>query len=79
MIRKAVIVYDDSRRPGRDIAGITGSKSFGQTIYKRRTLRDRVADAFMGIPGVAGFYDAGDKEIANFNDTAVIYTTQTSE
>lgn len=72
MIRKVAIVYDDSRRPGKDIAGITGNKSFGQTIYKRRTLRDRIADVFLGIPGVSGFYDVGDKEIADLEDTTVI-------
>ena len=72
MVRNVVVVYDDSRRPGKDIAGITGNKSFGQTIYKRRTLRDRIADVFNGIPGVSGFYDAGDKEISGLSDTAVI-------
>ncbi len=72
MVRNVAVVYDDSRRPGKDIAGITGNKSFGHTIYKRRTLRDRTRDIFLGIPGVSGFYDAGDKEIAGLNNTAVI-------
>ena len=72
MIRKTAIVYDDKRKPGKDIAAITGGKSFGQTIYKRRTLRDRMADLFADIPGVSGFYDAGDKEIAEVRDTSVI-------
>ena len=72
MVRNVAVVYDDSRRPGKDIAGITGNKSFGHTIYKRRTLRDRTRDVFLGIPGVSGFYDAGDKEIAGLSNTAVI-------
>ena len=72
MIRNVSIVYDDSRKPGRDIAAITGNKSFGQTIYKRQTLRERVAEAFLAIPGVAGFYDSNSNECANIKNTAVI-------
>ena len=64
MTRNVVIVYDDSRKPGKDIAAITGNKSFGRTIYKRQTLRERVEAAFREIPGVAGFFDAGSKELA---------------
>ena len=72
MTRNVVIVYDDSRKPAKDIAKITGNKSFGQTIYKRQTLRERVEAAFTGMPGVAGFFDAGSKELALIKDTPVI-------
>ena len=72
MTKNVVVVYDDSRKPGGDIAVITGNKSFGETIYKRRTLRDRVAAAFSEMPHVAGFFDAGSKEIAGIKDTPVI-------
>lgn len=72
MAGKVVIVYDDTRKPGREIAGITGNRSFGETIYKRRTLRERVADAFAGIPGVEGFYDLGDARTTLNKDTHVI-------
>ena len=72
MTRNVVIVYDDSRRPGKDIAGITGNKSFGQTIYKRRTLKERVAAVFNDIPGVTGFYETHSKELAEIKDTPVI-------
>ncbi len=72
MIRNVAVVYDDSRKPGRDIAGITGNKSFGQTIYKRQTLRERVADIFLNIPGVEGFYNAGSRELAGIKNAAVI-------
>ena len=72
MTRNVVIVYDDSRRPGKDIAGITGNKSFGQTIYKRHTLRERVEAAFREIPQVAGFFDAGSREIGLIKNTPVI-------
>ena len=72
MTRNVVIVYDDSRRPGKDIAGITGNKSFGQTIYKRHTLRERVEAAFREIPGVEGFFEAGSREIGLIKNTPVI-------
>ncbi len=72
MIRNVSIVYDDSRKPAKDIATITGNKSFGQTIYKRQTLRERVAEVFLAIPGVEGFYDADPKEISQIRDTSVI-------
>ncbi len=72
MARNVAVVYDDSRKPGREIAVITGNKSFGETIYKRRTLRDRVETSFLAIPQVTGFYDRGAKEIAFLNNTPVI-------
>ena len=72
MSRTVAVVYDDTRKPGKDIAGITGNKSFGETIYKRMTLRERIRDAFSGIEGVSGFYDAGSKEMMNLKNTPVI-------
>ena len=41
-MKKAVIIYDDTRIPDRMIRDITGNKSFGDTIYKRMSLRERV-------------------------------------
>ena len=29
MTRQVTVIYDDTRRPGREIAAITGNKSFG--------------------------------------------------
>jgi len=72
MSRTVAVVYDDTRKPGRDIAGITGKKSFGETIYKRMTLRERIKDAFLSMDGVSGFYDAGSKEMLSLKDTPVI-------
>ncbi len=69
---KVAVIYDDSRKPGRDIAGITGGKSFGRTIYKRKTLRDRVVDAFLAMDTVEAFYDAGSRELASLRNTPVI-------
>lgn len=72
MTRSVAIVYDDTRKPGKEIAGITGNKSFGETIYKRMTLKERVEAVFARIPGVSGFYSAGSKEMSALKDTHVI-------
>ncbi len=72
MSRSVSIVYDDTRKPGREIAVITGNKSFGQTIYKRQTLKDRIEDVFLSLPQVAGFFEAGSKEMSEINNTPVI-------
>ncbi len=42
-MKKTVILYDDSRIADRRIRNITGNKSFGNTIYKRISLRERTA------------------------------------
>ena len=41
-MKRIYVVYDDSKMPGREIRTITGDKSFGDTIFKRVTLRERV-------------------------------------
>ena len=66
------VVYDDTRRPGKEIAAITGGKSFGQTIYKRQTLMERTAEVFNGMDGVTAFVPAGSKEMMNLKNTHVI-------
>ncbi len=72
MNKTVAVVYDDTRKPGREISGITGNKSFGSTIYKRQTLKQRVRECFASIPGVSGFYEAGSKEISGLKNTHVI-------
>ena len=43
-MKKITVVYDDSVKPDREIRSITGDKSYGETIFKRVTLADRMAD-----------------------------------
>ena len=47
------IIYDDRLKPGSEIREITGEKSFGRVIYKRRSLREifssTAAEALEGI------------------------------
>lgn len=41
MLNRIYVVYDNSLKPCYDIENIIGDKSFGEIIYKRRTLKDR--------------------------------------
>lgn len=58
MTKQVLIVYDDTRIPNNKIKSITGGKSFGETIFKRQTLRDRMKEYFERIPEVCGFVDS---------------------
>ncbi len=48
-MKKITVVFDDRERPSDEIREITGEKSFGRVIFRRRSLKDRflseVADA----------------------------------
>ncbi|WP_236895912.1 hypothetical protein [Clostridium beijerinckii] len=41
MSNKIYVVYDNSLKPCYDVENIIGDKSFGEVIFKRRTLKDR--------------------------------------
>lgn len=41
-MKQIYVVYDDSKMPGKEIRTITGEKSFGETIFKRVTLQERM-------------------------------------
>lgn len=41
-MKQIYVIYDDSKMPGKEIRTITGDKSFGETIFKRVTLKDRM-------------------------------------
>lgn len=43
-MKKIVVIYDDSQKPNKEIATITGNKSYGETIFKRVTLKDRMKE-----------------------------------
>lgn len=46
-MKKIVVIYDDSQKPNREISMITGNKSYGETIFKRVTLRNRMKEAIL--------------------------------
>lgn len=41
-MKQIFVIYDDSKMPGKEIRTITGAKSYGETIFKRVTLKDRM-------------------------------------
>lgn len=41
-MKQIYVIYDDSKMPGKEIKTITGEKSYGETIFKRVTLKDRM-------------------------------------
>lgn len=45
MKRKIFIIYDDRTKPNQEIADINGGRSFGDTIYKRRTFYEIMCEA----------------------------------
>ena len=59
-MRKVLFIYDDSIKPNQDIKSITGKKSFGNTIFKRMSLKDRVKQRVCQIEFVDKFFDADD-------------------
>lgn len=52
-MKQIYVVYDDSKMPGKEIRTITGDKSFGETIFKRVTLKDRMFAEIEKIKQVA--------------------------
>ena len=61
-MRKVLIIYDDSRKPGQEISQITGRKSFGNIIFKRLSLRQRTGDRLAGLKHVEAFIASSDTE-----------------
>lgn len=43
-MKKVIVIYDDSFMPNKEIRTITGDKTYGETIFKRVTLKDRMKD-----------------------------------
>lgn len=46
-MKKIVVIYDDSRKPNKEISTITGNKTYGNTIFKRVTLCARMKEAIL--------------------------------
>ncbi len=57
-MKKVLVVYDDSRKPGQEISAVTGGKSYGSTIYKRQSLKERMRRALSTQDCVCGFVTA---------------------
>ncbi len=57
-MKKVIVIYDDSRKPDREIRVITGHKSFGDTIFKRQSLRQRSGTMFLKYEIVKTFIES---------------------
>ena len=57
-MKKVTVIYDDSRKPDREIRVITGHKSFGDTIFKRQSLRQRSRNMFIEYEIVNAFMES---------------------
>ena len=60
MANNVIVVYDDSRRPNKNIRSITGGKSYGETIFKRITLKERMNSYFKSMEAVSSFIEKKD-------------------
>lgn len=61
MLKKVVFVYEDSEKPNQKIREITGNKSFGETILKRKTLKSRVLEQVEGRKFLTKAYSYSDE------------------
>lgn len=56
-MRRVIGIYDDTVKPDSDIRSITGSKSFGETIFHRETLKEHTKKIFKASSYIAGVED----------------------
>lgn len=63
-MKKTIVIYDDTCKPNQEIASITGGKTYGQTIFKRVTLKDRMKEEISRCKTVGTFlvYDNPEEE-----------------
>lgn len=62
-MKQIYVIYDDSKKPDKEIRTITGDKTFGETIFKRVTLYDRmVAEIEKEKQVVSVLYYGGKKD-----------------
>lgn len=52
-MKQIIVIYDDSRMPEKEVKSITGQKSFGETIFKRVSLKNRMKEVIVKNPSVA--------------------------
>ena len=61
-MKQIYVIYDDSKKPDKEIRTITGDKTFGETIFKRVTLRDRMVSEIEKEKQVVSVLYYGGKE-----------------
>lgn len=68
-MKEVLVVYDDRKKPNREIRSITGNKSFGETIFKRRTLLSMVQQQ---VPKLVVINDETSLSLAMYQEETVI-------
>ncbi|WP_099466985.1 hypothetical protein [Konateibacter massiliensis] len=63
MLKKVIVVYDDTVVADKLVKNITGPKSFGNTIFKRKTLKRRMTEMLLSNNFIVDVldYKEGDK------------------
>jgi len=82
MKKKVVVLYDDRIMPNEKIAQVSGNKTYGNILFKQKTIQQRVEECISSREYVLGFYafceeDARKKSleaiaVSNLS-TAVVY------
>ncbi|MFT3982534.1 MAG: hypothetical protein QM697_01395 [Lachnospiraceae bacterium] len=76
-MKKIIVIYDDSRKPNQEIKNITGKKSFGNTIFKRISLKKRMEALLLKEPVVLRFLEEealkGQKELTGSDVKQVVF------
>ena len=60
-MKKVIVIYDDSLKPNKEIRSITGDKSYGDTIFKRVTLKNRMREEIEKNKNVVSMYSISDE------------------
>lgn len=68
-MKDIIIIYDDSRKPNQEIRSITGEKTFGDTIFKRVTLKERMKQELLRFSHIRSFMTYQKAE--NFNNVSL--------
>ena len=81
-MKKVIVIYDDSLKPNKEIRSITGDKSYGDTIFKRVTLKNRMREEIEKNKNVVSMYSISDereneKLKEELTKMAASYTTPT--
>ncbi len=82
MKKKVFVLYDDRIKPNEKIAQVSGDKSYGNIIFKQKTIQNRLEEFVLSKQYILGFYPFSDENSrrAVFNkvlsapvSTAVLY------
>lgn len=61
-MKQIIVIYDDSVMPQHEVKSITGKKSFGDTIFKRVSLKNRMKEVIEKNSSVVAVLDYGKEE-----------------